>query len=100
LGANHVSGPQNSSATKPPRPEDGHPDDTTHDPAKLARWTELHERIDSLPAELREVFDLRWYQELTHDEAATVLGVSSKTISRRWRDARVLVHDLLEDGEV
>jgi len=100
LGANHASGYRQDSGGGSSRPDDGHRGDTTHDPAKLARWTELHERIDSLPGELREVFDLRWYQELTHDEAAMVLGVSSKTISRRWREARLLVHKLVEDGEI
>ncbi len=74
--------------------------DTTLEPAKLARWTELHAHIAALPDELRESFDLLWYQELTHAQAAGVLGVSIKTISRRWRDARLQLHHLLEGREI
>jgi RNA polymerase sigma-70 factor (ECF subfamily) len=100
IGANHVSGTAPKSATRLPRPDAHHPDDSTHDPAKLARWTELHARIDALPAEMREVFDLLWYQELTHADAAALLGVSTKTISRRWREARLTLNELLEDGQI
>jgi RNA polymerase sigma-70 factor (ECF subfamily) len=72
----------------------------TFDPAKLARWTELHEHVERLPEELREVFDLLWYDQLTHDEAAQALGVSTKTVQRRWREARLALHHLVEDGEL
>lgn len=68
---------------------------STHDPARLAEWTELHERVGTMPDEQREVFDLLWYDELTHDEAAEVLNVSTKTVSRRWREARLWVLDSL-----
>jgi RNA polymerase sigma factor (sigma-70 family) len=99
VGANHVSDPHHT-GTAPPHVDQFCPDDSTHDPAKLARWTELHARIDALPEVLREVFDLVWYQELTHAEAALILDVSVKTVSRRWREARLLVHELVEDGEI
>ena len=74
--------------------------DTSYDPAKLARWTELHDQISALPTELREVFDLLWYQGLTHHEAAEVLGLSTKTVQRRWREARLQLHHLLDDCEI
>jgi RNA polymerase sigma factor (sigma-70 family) len=61
----------------------------TLDPAALAEWTEFHAQADSLPEELREVVDLVWYQGLEHEAAAKILDVSSKTVSRRWREARV-----------
>ena len=100
IGANHVSRNPQDPGKNLPRPDADHPGDSTHDPAKLARWTELHARIDMLPLELREIFDLVWYQELTHADAATILGVSTKTVSRRWREARLLVHELVEDCEI
>jgi len=67
------------------------PADRTHEPLDSAQWTEFHERVELLPEEEREVFNLLWYQELTQDEAASLLGVSARTINRRWRDARLLI---------
>ena len=101
MGANHASRARDASNdTHAPRADEQLAHDTTHDPAKLARWTELHARIDTLPAELRDVFDLVWYQDLTHADAAAILGVSTKSISRRWRDARLELQHLLEDGQL
>jgi RNA polymerase sigma-70 factor (ECF subfamily) len=71
------------------------PSDATHDPARLAAWTELHCKIESLAGEDREIFDLLWYQSLTQPEAAEVLGVSERTISRRWIAARLRLNEAL-----
>jgi RNA polymerase sigma-70 factor (ECF subfamily) len=60
----------------------------TDEPGRILAWTELHERIDELPDEEKEVFDLLWYQELSQTEAAEVLGVDRSTIIRRWLAAR------------
>ena len=49
----------------------------------------IHAAVDALPDEQRQVVDLLFYQGLTHAEAAAVLSVSTKWISRRWRDARL-----------
>ena len=48
-----------------------------------------------MPEEEREVFDLVWYQELTHAQAAEVLNLSTKTIQRRWQSACLRLHDSL-----
>ena len=100
VGANYAS-PRPDRATKQRHdPGPHHPADTTHEPAKLARWTEVHERIAALPDDLREVTELIWYQGLTHAEAASVLGVAPKTVGRRWREARLRLAGLLDDGGV
>ena len=65
------------------------------DPQQLALWTEFHEKIAGLPAELRELFDLLWYQGLTQAEVAELLGVSERTIKRRWAAARLELHEIL-----
>jgi RNA polymerase sigma factor (sigma-70 family) len=70
-------------------------DGGTHDSHRLAEWTEFHRQIDALPNELREVFDLLFYQELTQAEAALVLGVSDRTVKKRWQDARLKLHEIL-----
>jgi RNA polymerase sigma-70 factor (ECF subfamily) len=64
------------------------PGGDTHDPARLASWTEFHEGIERLDAEGRELFDLLWYQGLTQSEAAAVLGCSERSVHRRWVAAR------------
>jgi RNA polymerase sigma-70 factor (ECF subfamily) len=66
------------------------------DPHALSELTELHEHAGRLPAELRAVFDLRWYQGLTVEECAGVLGVSTPTVKRRWREARIVLQEKLE----
>jgi RNA polymerase sigma-70 factor (ECF subfamily) len=71
--------------------------DQTDDPARLAAWTEFHHQVEHLADEDREVFDLLWYQGLTQGEAAGVLGVSEKTINRRWAAARMRLGLALND---
>ena len=75
------------------------PADSTNDVKRLAAWTAFHEQMDLLPAQEREVFELHWYQGLTHGDAAEVLGVSVDTIKRRWQSARLLLYNAL-DGEL
>jgi RNA polymerase sigma-70 factor (ECF subfamily) len=53
--------------------------------------------IDGLPEEEREVFELVGIQGLTHAEAATVVGVSQKTVQRRLHEARLLLAERLAD---
>jgi hypothetical protein len=38
-----------------------------------------------------------WYQGLSQEEAAELLGMSSKTIGRRWREARLTLGQAMED---
>jgi RNA polymerase sigma-70 factor (ECF subfamily) len=55
------------------------------------------EVIEGLPQDEREVFDLVRIQGLTHTEAATVVGVSEKTVQRRLNRARFLLAERLAD---
>jgi RNA polymerase sigma-70 factor (ECF subfamily) len=71
------------------------PADSTYRPDRLADWAEFHEQASNLPAEEQEVFDLVWYQELTHAEAAALLDVSTKTVQRRWHAACLRLHEAL-----
>jgi RNA polymerase sigma-70 factor (ECF subfamily) len=89
LGANHASvagrgqTPGTTSAAGP------NPSDTTYDPARLAAWSEFHREAEALPEEEREAFDLLFYQGLSQAEAAALLGISERTIKRRWQSARL-----------
>jgi RNA polymerase sigma factor (sigma-70 family) len=71
------------------------PSSDTLDGEKLRRWTEFHEATARLPAELRAVFDLLWYQGLTQAEAAALLGVAVPTVKLRWMKARLRVQQAL-----
>lgn len=101
--AKHYYGPQGvgarhaTAANQPDESGGGQyqPEDPTHDPTRLAAWAEFHEQAELLPAEEREVFDLLWYQGLTQDDAARLLGVSERTIKRRWQSARLKLVEAL-----
>ena len=55
------------------------------------------EAIDQLPDEEREVFNLVRVQGLSQPEAATVLGVSAKTVQRRLNRGRLMLGQSLAD---
>jgi RNA polymerase sigma-70 factor (ECF subfamily) len=62
---------------------------------ELLVWQEFHEAVQQLPAEEREAFELWWYQGLTHDEIAQIIGVDKSTIKRRCRAARTALARVL-----
>src|SRR5262249_38914753 len=85
-------------------PLDGGPSDTAtrHEPAsstldaeKVRRWTEFPEAVARLRDDLRAVFDLLWYQELSQAEAAALLGIGVRTVKLRWMKARLRVQQAL-----
>jgi RNA polymerase sigma factor (sigma-70 family) len=93
-GANHASGAASDAST--PGPPD--PADTRADPGRLAVYQELHEQIDTLPAEERETVVLRVYQGMSEPEIAALLGVTVRSIQNYWRRALVKLHALLKDA--
>lgn len=72
--------------------------DGAEEPSTLDGWTDFHTRIEALPEHEREVVGLLWYEGLSQEEAAAVLGVSVRTVKRRWASARLLVVQAL-DGQ-
>jgi RNA polymerase sigma-70 factor (ECF subfamily) len=94
LGANHESvGPRSDTSACV-----GDPGTRTLDPGQLAQWTDFHRQVDELPEPLREVFDLLFYQDLPHAEAAALLEISEPTLRRRWLEARLLLKEKLKSG--
>jgi len=87
IGANHDTD-SGIAAEKKTAPAD--------EPHDLDGWTRFHEQVEKLSDEQREVFDLLWYEGLTQPEAATVLGVSLKTVKRRWQDARLFLFEAMK----
>jgi RNA polymerase sigma-70 factor (ECF subfamily) len=62
-----------------------------------AEGRRMLEAIDALPEDEREVFDLVRIQGLTHAEAASILGVSAKTVQRRLNQSLLLLEEQLYD---
>ncbi|HEV3006094.1 MAG TPA: sigma-70 family RNA polymerase sigma factor [Pirellulales bacterium] len=73
------------------------PADSTFDPARLAQWTEFHKAVECLPEKERQVVDLLFYHELSQADTAAVLEVDTSTVKRRWRSARLKLHELLKN---
>jgi RNA polymerase sigma-70 factor (ECF subfamily) len=96
LGAHHESraAPTHDAGDAPAA--EFQPVDTTNDPDRLAAWTEFHRAAEALPPEAREIFDLLYYQGISQLEAAAILGVSERTVKRRWQSARLQLHLALE----
>jgi RNA polymerase sigma-70 factor (ECF subfamily) len=82
LGARHES-TAGEEAEKGPRGAEAQAD-SAPGPSDLVAWGEFHEQAAALPDEEQEVFGLLWYQGLSPAEAAALLGVSDKTVRRRW----------------
>lgn len=90
-GAYHASDPGQADSQGNARPMyDGV--DNNLDPSEQVA---LHEAVGSLKDEMREVFEMTFYQGMTQEEIAEAMGVSTKTIKRRWRDARLELQQLI-----
>lgn len=95
VGSNHATQMPTPAGSSSPGSLMDNAGEMTQNPQKLAQWQELHEGIDALPEELREMFDLLWYNELSQDEAAKIVGVSTRQVKRRWRDAKLALSQSL-----
>jgi RNA polymerase sigma-70 factor (ECF subfamily) len=105
--ARHFYGPQGQGAhhasTPPAAGDESGPHrneavDLSRDPSHLAEWCELHQQIERLPGDERETVELIFYQGLQQNEAAELLGVSVRTVQRRWQTALVKLHQVLQGG--
>jgi RNA polymerase sigma factor (sigma-70 family) len=70
---------------------------TSAEPEDLTLWADFHAVVGDLPEELREIFDLLYYEGLTQEEAATLLGLSPRTLKRRWQTAKIHLHKKLHE---
>jgi RNA polymerase sigma-70 factor (ECF subfamily) len=66
--------------------------DKASEPEDLTAWTQFHAEVEKLPPEELEVFNLLYYEGLTQEDAARVLGISFRTLKRRWPAAKVRLH--------
>jgi RNA polymerase sigma factor (sigma-70 family) len=95
-GAHHASDPGRADSRGNLRPLY----EAIYAPGNHSEQLAIHEAVESLPDELREVFEMSFYQGMQQEEIALVVGVSTKTVKRRWRDARLaLQQSLAEEGD-
>ncbi len=71
------------------------PGTETLNPEALALFTEFHTAVEALPDHLRQVVDLHWYQEFTHQEVADLLGIAEPTSRKYWVAARLQLTEKL-----
>ncbi len=56
-------------------------------------------RLESIDPDLVRIVELRFYGGCATEEIAELLGISPRTVKRRWRFARAWLQDhMLEDG--
>jgi len=97
----HYLGPEgqgsNHHTDHRPADEAGAALDRADEPEDLEQWALFHSQCENLPADEREVVTLLFYQGLTQEEAARVLGMSLRTLKRRWFSARNRLHKALNE---
>lgn len=64
-------------------------------PSDLTSWQTFHHHIEQLPEADQEIVNLLFYEGLNQEEAAAVLGVSLRTLKRRWQDAKIRLYEVL-----
>jgi RNA polymerase sigma-70 factor (ECF subfamily) len=98
-GANHQTQVHPPPADRSQRPAVFDRAELSADPQKVQEWGDFHRHVNELPETEREVVDLLWYHELSQDEAARILGVSTRHVKRLWRSARLLLYSRMQ-GEL
>jgi RNA polymerase sigma factor (sigma-70 family) len=58
--------------------------DRTHDPSRLALWTEFHEKVTALSEQERTVFEMHYYLDLSQVEIARFLDLHPRKVSYLW----------------
>ena len=103
--AKHYFGPEGFGAKhhtdgQPADEEGGSLHDNAEEPEDLSSWSEFHAQVENLPEDELEIIDLVYYQGLTQEEAAKVLGISHRTLKRRWQSVKLKLHEVLNrDGQ-
>lgn len=101
--ARHYTGPWNPAAHHESLPDasSASPLSQLAAPAEvrnLERWAAFHEAVGRLPEDDRELIELGFYQGLSKDEIARLIGVDERTVRRRWnRATRKIANDLGDD---
>ena len=66
-------------------------------PVNNLDWVEFFELLEMLPQENREISDLIWLQGLNQKQTAMILGISLRTVIRRWIKTKLEIRRLMDD---
>jgi RNA polymerase sigma-70 factor (ECF subfamily) len=75
-----------------------HKESQVDEPETVEAWERFHQAVEKLPDDEREVTDWIWYGGLTQEETAREIGVSLKTVKRRWHSAKERLKELWKKG--
>jgi RNA polymerase sigma-70 factor (ECF subfamily) len=97
----HYFGPEGLAAnhhtdSQPSDDRGGKLHDRSQEPDDIGTWTEFHKQIEQLPQDEQEVANLLYYEGLSQDDAAKLLGVTTRTIKRRWQSAKLKLYKGLQ----
>ncbi|MFM2215791.1 MAG: hypothetical protein RL240_109 [Planctomycetota bacterium] len=100
----HYFGPEGLAANHhtDAQPSDDHGGkihDRAEEPDDIASWTLFHTQIEKLPPVEQEVANLLYYEGLSQEAAAKVLGVSTRTVKRHWQNAKLKLYKGLQRDE-
>ncbi len=70
-----------------------------HDSEEILALIEAIRHLEEQDAQLGQIVRLRFYAGLGIEDTAAALGLSQRTVKRRWRYARVWLYGQLTDGE-
>src|SRR5207253_3062320 len=95
----HGHGSHHHTDGQPADDKDGAIHSRAEETDDLETWSELHEQVEGLPEDEREIVGLLYYEGLTQEDAAKVLGVSLATVKRLWRSVRLKLHKAVKGDE-
>jgi RNA polymerase sigma-70 factor (ECF subfamily) len=79
LARSHMRRPTVALRQDPPAPAENS--------TELDRWTRLHEAVEQLPTDLRDVFSYTFYHGWRQRQIAEVLDISDRQVRRLWVEA-------------
>ncbi len=75
------------------------PVQVTHDPRKLAMWTDFHRQVEQLTGDERAIFEMHYYLDLPQVEIAKILNFHPRKVSYLWVAATEKLADVLGEAE-
>lgn len=59
------------------------------EPLSLDDWAQFHTTVESLTEQEKEIVSLLYYQGITQEAAAEMLGISLRSVKLRWQSAKL-----------
>lgn len=67
------------------------------EPSSFIEWAEFYAKIEELPMENKQIFDLLWFQGLSQVDAAKALDMPTRTFTRKWTETKLLIRLLMHN---